>query len=338
MNESIWNRRSFIQKAARMAGVAGAAVAGGSRVAEAQPGKSGQTNTPGLTIDLLKQERPPFRIGFSRVFDPSVGEKEPWYINDHTFIRAGDGTWHLVGITHREPADPDHESFFLHATAPDVKGPWKKQAPVMHIDPAFKETVVWAPHVVAHDGRYWMFYCAGGTDHEQFHIHLATSTDMVNWTRHAANPMIVDGYDARDPMVLQDGGQWILYYCATETPKGGNHVVKAVTSRDLAHWSAPRIVFRSPQKGTFGGPTESPFVVHRNGKYYLFVCTNAPYNTSAAYMSDNAFSFDPANVAMTFPAHGAEVIRAADDRWYVSSCGWEQGGVYLADLNWDEHA
>ena len=229
------------------------------------------------------------------------------------FIRASDGTWHLFGITHQEPADPDHEIFFLHATAPDVKGPWKKQAPVMHIDPAFRETVVWAPHVVAHDGKYWMFYCAGGKDHEQFHIHLATSPDLVNWTRHPANPMIVDGYDARDPMVLQDGDQWILYYCATETPKGGNHVVKAVTSPDLVHWSAPRIVFRSPEKGTFGGPTKSPFVVPRNGKYYLFVCTNEPYNTSAAYVSDNAFSLRSGQYGddLSRPWRGSRPVRTS---------------------------
>jgi hypothetical protein len=78
-------------------------------------------------------------------------------------------------------------------------------------------------------------------------------------------------------------------------------------------------------------------MVERGGKYYLFVCTNAPYNTSAAYMSDDPFHFDIANTVMTFPAHGAEVIEAGG-RWYVSSCGWEQGGLYLADLNWDDHA
>ncbi len=332
MSDAKLSRRRFFHRA----GLAGAALAMPAE-AQAQSQAKSETKTPGLTTDMLKQARPPFRVGFQHVFDPSVGEKEPWYINDHCFIRAGDGTWHLFGITHKEPADPDHESFFLHATAPDVKGPWTKLAPVMHADPAFGESVVWAPHVVAHDGRYWMFYCAGGKRHEQFHIHMATSTDLANWTRHPANPMVVDGYDARDPMVLRVGEQWILYYCATETPQGGHHVVKAMTSRDLIHWSDRRIVFRSPEIGTFGGPTESPFVVARKGKYYLFVCTNAPYNTSAAYESDSPFAFDIANTVMTFPAHGAEVIRVGDDRWYVSSCGWEQGGLYIADLNWDDH-
>ena len=147
MNGSIWNRRSIISGAAKLVGALGTMAATGP--AQAQAKKGAETNTPGLTTDLLKQDRLPFRIGFEHVFDPSVGEKEPWYLNDHCLIRANDGVWHLFGITHKEPADPDHESFLLHATAPVVKGPWKKQAPVMHIDPAFQETVVWAPHVGA---------------------------------------------------------------------------------------------------------------------------------------------------------------------------------------------
>lgn len=46
------------------------------------------------------------RIGadeFRLIYDPSVGENEPWYINDHTIFRDLGGTWHLVGCTSRHP-------------------------------------------------------------------------------------------------------------------------------------------------------------------------------------------------------------------------------------------
>ena len=36
---------------------------------------------------------------FKKIYDPSVNEKEPWYINDHCFIRGRDGIWHMFGIT-----------------------------------------------------------------------------------------------------------------------------------------------------------------------------------------------------------------------------------------------
>lgn len=228
-----------------------------------------------------------FKVGpFIKIYDPSNGENDRWYINDHTFIRSEEGQWHLFGITHREPTNAQDEKFLAHATAPDLFGPWKKQPFVLPADGVLDETVVWAPFVLRHDGLYWMYYCAGGKEHSQYHIHLATSPDLFQWTRHPANPMVVDGYDARDPMVLKHDEEWALYYAATSTSSGGYHVVKASSSRDLVHWSPPTEVFRSTAKGTYGGPTESPFVVERKGKYYLFVCTNRGYNETAIYESE----------------------------------------------------
>src|SRR4051812_8092474 len=57
---------------------------------------------------------------FERIYDPSVGEDERWYINDHTFVRDDGGTWHLIGITHAEPAAPRDELHLAHATAPSL--------------------------------------------------------------------------------------------------------------------------------------------------------------------------------------------------------------------------
>ncbi len=291
------------------------------------------TNNPSIAPASLPTA---FQVGkFTKIYDPSVGETKRWYINDHTFIRAEDGTWHLFGITHEEPANVLEEKFFSHATAPNLMGPWTKQPFVLNYDPSVGERHVWAPYVLRQDDKYWMYYCAGGETHATYRIHLATSTDLFTWERSPENPMLVDGFDARDPMVLKVDDQWVLYYCATSTPTGGNHNVKAVTGTDLIHWAHPQEVFSTPKIGTSGGPTESPFVVARNGKYYLFVCTNVGYSQTAAYVSDSAFHWDYANQVGLFPAHAAEVIHTADDKWYVSRAGWGQGGVYLAELTWN---
>src|SRR6185369_12599456 len=103
--------------------------------------------------------------------------------------------------------------------------------------------------------------CGGGKTGDHFRIQLATSRDLFHWERHPANPMLEDGYDARDPMVLRVADHWVLYYTATSTPTGGHHVVVALTSDDLVHWSNRRVVFTHAKTGTYGGPTESPFVV-----------------------------------------------------------------------------
>ena len=271
---------------------------------------------------------------FSKIYDPSAGEQKPWYINDHCFIQGADGTWHMFGITHAEPANPLQERIFAHATAPILDGPWTKQAGVMEYDPTIGETHVWAPFVVKDKDTYYMFYCAGGAAHDQYRLNVATSKDLWNWTRHPGNPVVVDGFDARDPMVARIGDQWVLYYCATSEPKGGNHIVVAMTSDDLIHWKDRKVVFVHPNKGTSGGPTESPYVVQHNGKYYLFLCTNAPYDNTAVYVSDSPFQWDIVNKVGSFPAHAAEVIEGPGGKWYVSRAGWGKGGLYLAELTW----
>jgi len=271
---------------------------------------------------------------FVRIYDPSANLERgyAWYVNDHTFVQDTAGGWHLFGITQQNPFRPFEEVFLTHVTAPAVEGPWSRQPDVMHRDEAVGETVVWAPHVIRHDGRYWMFYCGGDRDPARFRIQLATSDDLWHWRRHGENPLLQDGYEARDPMVLRVGDRWHLYYTATSDPSGGQHTVKVVVSDDLVRWEDPRTVFVSARSGTGGGPTESPFVVERNGTFLLFVCTNRRYIETAVYESDDPLAFSEDHRIATIPAHAAEVVTTGSGLTYVSSCGWGMGGVYLAPL------
>jgi hypothetical protein len=272
---------------------------------------------------------------FKHIYDPSLDERGRWYINDHCFIRGQDGLWHMFGITHAEPAAPLDERFLAHATSPRLlDAPWRKHEHVIYTDAAVGETHVWAPHVIRHDGLYWMYYCAGGAKHDEYRIHLAVSEDLWNWQRHDRNPMVVDGFDARDPMVLRIGNVWVMYYTGNSKPAGGHHVVYAVTSKDLVHWSDRKEVFRHSQVGTYGGPTESPFVVNRGGQFFLFVCTNAPYNNTAVYESDDPFHWEMANQTGSIGAHAAEVVVTKNGETLVSRAGWGEGGLYLAKLEW----
>ncbi len=273
---------------------------------------------------------------FRKIYDPSPSAAEPWYINDHTLIRDEAGLWHMIGITHREPAQPFDEKFFAHATAPDPFGPWTRRPPVLPYDAGQGEAHVWAPHAIHHDGRYWLYYCGGGLTPRSYRIQLATSRDLFSFARHPANPMLVDGYEARDPMVLRHGDRWLLYYTATSAPAGGHHTVAMLESTDLVHWSNKREVFCSSVIGTGGGPTESPFVVARGGKFYLFVCTNTPYLDTAVYVGDTPFAWREQDRIGHIKAHAAEIVALPNDKWLITSCGWGTGGLYLAELDWGE--
>jgi beta-fructofuranosidase len=277
---------------------------------------------------------------FEHVYDPGIGEATPWYINDHCFILDDEGTWHLFGITHEEPARAWDEDHLAHATSKELtRFNWQKQPFALSaIEEPWKEVHLWAPHVIRHEGTYYMFYCAGDLDGTKYKIHLATSKDLYRWTRHPENPVVVDGYHARDPFILREGNRWIMYYTATSDPAGGNHVVVCQTSDDLIHWRDRRIVYTDPSVGKSGGPTESPFVLRRGRNYYLFIGPRGRYANTEVFLSDNPWSWSIDNKVGRFPSHAAEVVRDRDGRWYASHCGWGQGGVFLAPLYWTDGA
>jgi len=272
---------------------------------------------------------------FFRVYDPSVGETRPWYYNDHTMVRdVVTGTWHVYAITHAEPANPLDEKSFGHATAPSPTGPWTKRPFALTADPALGESHIWAPHVVHDNGVYHMFYAAGTPNHAAYRMHLATSTDLNNWTRSPSNPLFTDGFDARDPMVTKIGTQWVMYYTANRTPTGGNHQVAYRTSPDLVRWSGKQVAFEHPAAGTSGGPTESPFVVFRGGWWYLFVCCDPGYKDTRVYRSRDPLRFSVNDLAGRIDSHAAEVVTEPSGATWVTSAGWGQGGLHLAPLRW----
>ncbi len=268
-------------------------------------------------------------------FTPFFSAKEPWCINAHTLVQGPNGTWHVFGITHPKPLDffKDPGRQLAHATARALlQGPWQAQPPAVRADwERYREYLLWAPHVIRHEQTYYMFVCAGAKDTHRYRLHLLTSADLQTWTRHPGNPLLTDGFDGRDPMVMPLQNGWVLYYTATTTPAGGNHIVACVTSRDLVHWADRKVVFTHPQAGTFGGPTESPFVVRRGPRYYLFVCDN---DWTDVYVSGDPFHWDFEKKAGRIRSHASEVVRDEHGQWYISHAGWMSGPVCLAPLHW----
>jgi hypothetical protein len=136
---------------------------------------------------------------FTRIYDPSVGEAELWYLNDHTFVRGPDGTWHLFGITHAEPPDPLDEDDFAHATAPSPHGPWTATS-----DPA--------------GGNHTVMY--------------RTSDDLVTWSERRTaftDPEVgTGGGGTESPFVVAHNGFWYLFigprggYVGTDVFRGDN--------------------------------------------------------------------------------------------------------------------
>ncbi|MCP3804211.1 hypothetical protein NLX83_33555 [Allokutzneria sp. A3M-2-11 16] len=286
----------------------------------------------GVSLQEYSEVRDEVSAGeWRHLYDPTIGEDRNWYLNDHTFVRDAGGTWHMIGITHAEPLNPLDEKHFAHATAPSLHGPWAKQPFAMSVDPGYHgEAHLWAPHIVLHDGRYYMFYCGGDADHSFYAINLATSTDLRTWTRHPGGPLFRDGFDARDPFVTRIDGRWVIFYTATVYPDGGNFVVAYRTSDDLVHWSGRKFAYSEPLGGVM---TESPFLVRRGSDWYLFIGPRRGYVGTDVFRSKDPLNFNANSWVGNLPSHAAEVIFAEGRHW-VTHAGWGQRGVYLAPLNW----
>jgi predicted GH43/DUF377 family glycosyl hydrolase len=118
-----------------------------------------------------------------------------------------------------------------------------KDQPVLSIsDPdcgEWENSCIYQPWLVEHQGRFFDFYNAAHKSREQTGI--AFSTDLLNWMRYPANPVIRNqpgGYDAgfcSDPKVYRDGDHWTMFYFGVG--HGGAHIMVAF-SRDLVHWTA----------------------------------------------------------------------------------------------------
>ncbi len=120
------------------------------------------------------------------------------------------------------------EQYILSIHEPEV-GSWEKAC-------------IYQPWLVEHEGRFYNFYNAK----QMVPIYLeqtglATSSDLLNWRRHEANPVVrvrPGGYDEEfcaDPKVFRDGDHWVMLYFGVG--HGGAHIMAAF-SRDLLHWTA----------------------------------------------------------------------------------------------------
>ncbi len=118
------------------------------------------------------------------------------------------------------------DDYILSVHEPDV-GDWEKDC-------------IYQPWLVEHDGKFYNFYNAKKMPEWIEQMGLATSDNLLDWTRHPDNPVIpvtAGGYDEKfvsDGKVFWDTDHWVMFYFGVG--KGGAHIMVAF-SHDLLHWT-----------------------------------------------------------------------------------------------------
>jgi hypothetical protein len=184
---------------------------------------------------------------------------------------------------------------FGHAMSYDLAG-WQELDPVLPVrSDKWDNAHVWAPEIVVTDSLYYMFY-AGVTEtaivHDQQSIGLATSTDLVSWTRldtpvftcaqapwTYCDPSTPAGGNLRDPYVLPDPdhpGRWLMVYAAQEDPTSGQMLLGVATSDgDFTSWTDHGPVTSTGWPMSFSYLIESPLALQHAGLWYVFYTTDS---------------------------------------------------------------
>jgi predicted GH43/DUF377 family glycosyl hydrolase len=243
------------------------------------------------STDLVQWTNPRLAMGFgpSNEFDFGgcvIGAflYESYDIKAPRVLKQRDGKyWTLYGCYPRQGGyelRPGYEG----VACSDDGLTWRraKNSPILAVQDAdcgtWEKDCIYQPWLVEDGGRFFNFYNAAHGGIEQ--TGLAFSTDLLNWTRHPANPVIRNrqgGYDEQfcsDPKVFRDGDHWTMFYFGVG--RGGAHVMVAF-SRDLQHWTAhPEPLYKAG-----GNPSgldkqyahKISLVYHpKNETFYLYYC------------------------------------------------------------------
>jgi beta-xylosidase len=170
---------------------------------------------------------------------------ESWDLKaPRTLKRHGGKFWSLYGAYPRQGGYELRPGYEGVASSEDGLH-WQraKPAPILAVQDKdcgpWEESCIYQPWLLEHQGQFYDFYNAARGGQEQTGV--AFSSDLLNWRRYPANPVIRNrpgGYDeafASDPKVFRDGDHWTMLYFGVG--RGGAHIMAAF-SRDLLHWTA----------------------------------------------------------------------------------------------------
>lgn len=281
---------------------------------------------------------------WSATGNPDLGEftSEKQQPVDFAIWQAADGTWQIWSCIRHTRCGGHTRLFYRWEGARLTATDWPPKGIALQADPALGESAggLQAPHVFQENGRYYMVYG------DWRRICLATSSDGKTFTRvlnARGQPDLFSGpyENSRDPMILKVGG---LFYCYYMGHKKGAEYQSAIfcrTSEDLKSWSEAMLVSAggTPAQHTnwYGGDAECPFVVAKDGLFYLF--RNQLYglnNLNTQYVSRNPLNFGVGHddyCLGTLPVAAPEIL-LHERRWYIAALKPGLNGIRIARLRW----
>ena len=215
------------------------------------------------------------------------------WVWDFWFARR-EGEWHIFYLQAPralgDPALRHHNASIGHAVSFDCRK-WQVVADAVRPGPpgGWDDLATWTGSVLEHDGRWHMMYTGiSSVDNGLIQrIGLATSDDLVHWTKHEANPVLEADptwYELldlkrwrdqswRDPFLFRHPGDDLFHVLITaRTPSestDGAGVIAHARSHDLINWE---VMPPLTQPGEFAQVEVPQLIVDDEGCRILFSC------------------------------------------------------------------
>jgi GH43 family beta-xylosidase len=249
----------------------------------------------------------------------------PGYFAD-PFVLRHDGVYYAFGTSGPEAAAGLR---FAILRSPDLAH-WTPAGRALREPTGLRATAYWAPEVAYRDGRFHLFYSAGGAEGEEHRIRVAHAVAPTGPFEDAGVEVVggerfsIDASPFRDPR----SGRWYLFFVKDffDARVGSGIAVAELRDDMRATVGAPRTVHRASadwqifarHRDWYGRrwdawhTVEGPFVVYRRERYWLFysggLWKGADYGVSVAVADDVLGPF-----ADLPGADGPSLLRSTDE-------------------------
>jgi len=270
-----------------------------------------------------------------------------------TVVRGHDGRWHIFAeeSKHSNGYFAHQNNLIYHASAADLRGAWSPLTPVLARTASSGEAWLRNP-VVAFDEAtrtYVMAYWGTGRSRTEgpFGVCLATSTDGVNWTRDARNPVFTHEFTPLLGSIVRDGDRWVLFYSnhADEAVHVAQAVIHYRTSANLRDWSEAKALTVSSATGQSVGYSR-PMFFKRGEEWYMLANNRTSQQGRTRFIFTQVYSgpdlfrwdLDQQYRGNLNLFNGPQVFPDAEGQWQVVHWHVTSGGPWIARLRFDDAA
>lgn len=202
----------------------------------------------------------------------------------------------------------------------------------------WESVLVGDPYIVVSDsGDYYMYYWGG---HSNTAIGLATSKDLVSWTKYPSNPIFTKSLNGWDnsmtgkPYVIKAGNTWYMYYIGNSVSDAKGKIGLA-TSTNMINWTRYNTtgLILSPgaeslEDTTIGYTAVS--VYNEKGTFYMYLMgeRKGDYTHRIYYAtSTDGINFTRKGLCMDVSSSGW------DDGWIAPGSIIKDGKYYVMSYN-----